>query len=206
MPEISGPYDSYYIQPIARIRENISLFTVGKWHHYMVDYQNPIPPTPASIVEMVAAVGLTTLAAGAAIAKRVVTILQLSDYEFLHLRWKPLDYVEGLLYEIAGSQHLNATNIHSRVDPFVGDLDPTWASTTFWILGSQRDMQLEVRNPMQYATPVARFQFWGNRSYLTEFDASGRLQAEKDALAAGDRETVRRIIGPTVWVPAEGRV
>lgn len=206
MPETGGPYDSYYIQPIARIREYISLYTNAKWHHYMVDYQNPIPPTPASIVEMVTAAGITSLGAGLAIAKRVVTILQLSDNELLHLRWRPLDYVEGLLYEIAGSQHLNATNIHSRVDPFVGDLDPTWASTTFWILGRQRDMNLEVRNPTQYATPTARFQFWGNRAYLTEFDASGRSAAEKDALAAGDRETVRKIIGPTVWVPAEGRV
>lgn len=223
--ELSGPYDSQYIQPIVRIKERLAILTGGKWQFYTVDFQEPIPPTPASQVEMVAASGATTLAALGTIAKRVVTILQLNNLEFLHLRWKPLDYVEGLLWERPSSLRMAAANIVSRVDPFVRDYDPTWATTTFWILGGREyDMNLEVRNPTRYATPVARFQFWGDRSLLSklDLDALASAQAQRDSavseeqtrlvtsyttrMAAGDKELVSRIIGPVAWVPAEGQV
>lgn len=204
MPALSGIYDSAFLQPVARIKENISILQ-DKWLHYIVEYSEPIVPGPASIVEMVALAGLTSLAANATIAKRVVPILQVYSNELLHVRWFPLDNVEGVIWELAGQQKLASRNIHSRTDRRVLQWDPTLATTTFFIQGELLDMNLEVRNPMQYATPLARFVFFGNRMLLTPVDLTGLDENQKRKLGDGDKDTVRSIIGPTTWLPARGR-
>ncbi|GAJ04619.1 unnamed protein product [marine sediment metagenome] len=38
MSEISGIYDNGPISPIARIKDNISVYTAKKWAHYQVVY------------------------------------------------------------------------------------------------------------------------------------------------------------------------
>ena len=199
---LSGIYDSEFIQPIARIKQNLSLWTQGMWAHYLIEYQEGIPPGPASTVDMVVQAGVTTLAANGTIAKRIVTILQLSTLEFFHLRWEPLDNVEGVLWEQPGQGRLVSRNIHSRVDRNTRGRDPTLATTTFWIIGMDRDMNLECRNPMGYAIPAARFVFWGNRSILKLHEFTGE---DKVKAAAGDMKTVERLIGPSTWLPTEGR-
>ncbi len=202
---LSGIYDSEFIQPVARVKDNLSIWTQGKYYHYKVEYIEPMPPGPALMVEMVTASGITALAAGAAIAKRVVAILQLNENEFLHIRWFPLDNVEGVIWEQPGQQKFAIRNVHSRVDPRIREWDPTLATTTFFIIGENRDMNLEVRNPMGYATPIARFQFFGNKSILKPWDLSSLSSDEKSKMGQGDEETVKRIIGQTTWLPAEGR-
>lgn len=202
---LSGIYDSEFLQPVARIKDNLSIWTQAKWFHYKVEYSEPIPPGPASQVEMVTASGAALLAANAIIAKRIVAILQLNENEFLHLRWFPLDNVEGLVWEQSGQQKLQSRNIFSRVDPRIREWDPTLVTTTFFVIGENRDMNLEVRNPMGYATPVARFQFFGNRMILKPFDTSGLSPDIKNKLSQGDLETVQKVVGQTTWLPADGR-
>lgn len=207
MPQLSGIYDSYQFQPIARIRDNLSIWTQGKWQHYLVEFSEPVPPSPATIVDMVAVAGLTTLAANGTILKRVVPILQLSDGELLHLRWEPLDNVEGLLWELGGMGRFSFGQraTQARVDRYTRQWDPTLASTTFWILGLLRDMNLEVRNPMQRAVPTARFLFWGNRMIVKAYDFSALPKDEQEKLAQGDVKTVRKNLDVTTWLVAEGR-
>lgn len=206
MPLMSGIYDSAYMQPVAKIKENLTIWTLGQWSHYTIEYQEPIPPSPASVVDMVVQAGVTTIAANATIGRRVVTILQLNDAEFLHVRFAPIDNVEGVIWEQGGQQKLAARNIHSRVDRMTKYWDPTYSTTTFFILGLNRDMNLECRNPMGYALPAARFMFWGNRMSLKPIDLAGIPSAIKTKLSAGDLATVRQYIGTTTWLPAEGRV
>lgn len=205
MAQLSGIYDSDPIQGIAKIKENLSIWTLGQWSHFVIEYQEPMPPGPASTRDMVAAAGVTTIAAGGTLARRVVDVLQLIEMEFLHIRWEPIENVEGLVWEQAGQQKLASRNIHSRVDRRTRSWDPNLSTTTFFILGRDRDMNLEVRNPMAYALPAARFIFWGNRMILKEHDLTGLSPDDKTKLKQGDLETVRRIIGLTTWVPAEGR-
>ncbi len=205
MPQLSGIYDSAPIQPIARIKDNLSILTLGKWEHYIIDYQEPLPPGPASQVEMVSASGATTIAANGTIQKRIVTVLQLDDLEFLHVRFEPLVPVEGLIWEQSGTEKFHAKNVHARVDRYTRQYDPYLATTTFFVLGINRDMNLEVRNPLGYALPIAPFQFWGYRMVLTAWDFTGISTSDLKALKAGNVETVRHYIGPTTWLPAEGR-
>lgn len=206
MPELSGIYDSAYIQPIARIKENLSIWTQGAWSHYVIDFQEPIPPSPASTIEMVVASGATTLAANATITRQVIAILQPSELEFLQVRFEPLDNVEAVIWEQATQARFASRNIHARADMNTRNWDPALSTTTFFILGMNRDMQLEIRNPMGYATPLARVRFWGIRMILSAFPLpEGLAAADRNLLSRGDRDAVRAVIGNTTWLPAEGR-
>jgi len=204
MTTLSGIYDSAPMQPIAKIKDNLSIWTLGKWQHFRVDYLEPLAPGPAMVVDTVASNGATSIAANGTINHQIVTILQLNDSEFLHIRFRPLDPVEGLIWEQAGQQKFAARNVHTRVDMSVSDLDPYWATTTFFVFGINRDMNLETRNPPGYALPQARFQFWGNRMILTQHPKSNDAAVQRK-LEQGDLEVVRATIGVTTWLPAEGR-
>jgi len=210
--EISGIYDSGPLSPIARIKDNLSIYTAKKWSHYQINYLEPWPRSSPLRVEMVALAALTTIPANGTIDKRIVAILQVTDGEMLQIRFEPLDDVEGVVYELPGTGKFVSRNVHARVDMATYLRDPYLASSTFFILGFQRDMNLEVRNPNPVPLNQARFQFQGYRFVLDEVKpdlSSITDQAKKNdiltKLAAGDKETVSQFIGPTTWLPAEGR-
>ena len=205
MPEISGPYDSGYIQPIAKIKENISVFSRNMWAHFKIEFLEPIQAGPGSIVEMISIAGATGLAGGATISKRIVPVLQLQEFEMLHVRWTPLDDVEGVIWQLAGQQKFATENMLSRVDMRTQMYDPTLASTTTFIMGQNRDINLEVRNPSAYITHLARFQFFGFRYILSDLVPSTATEAQKNALKQGDITTIKALIGVTTMIYAEGR-
>lgn len=196
MQGATGIYSNEYIQPVCKIKENMSVWTGGKWHHYHAEMIEPFPAGPDNQIDMIGLAGATVLAANATLAKQVVAALQLNLGEMLHLRWAPIDFVEGRLWEQSGQTKFATARTHPRVDPFTVNYDPYFISTTFWILGSNRDMNLEVINPLAVAIPAARFQFWGLRYILTEYEKLAGV---------GDVKEVQAAIGPTVWIPAEYR-
>ena len=205
MGAISGIYDSDYLAPVAKIKENLSIWTLGAWSHYAIQYEEPIGPGPNSQVDMCVQGGVTNIAALGSIVKQVVTVLQLNDYEFLHVRFEPIDNVEGIIWEQAGTLKFASKNVQSKTDRYTRLWDPTMASTTFWVLGLNRDMNLQVSNPLNYAQPKARFQFWGIRYILVPWDFSALPANTQALLRQGDLATVRAQIGTTTWLPAEGR-
>lgn len=185
MSEVANIYDNGPISPIAKIKENLSIYTAGQWRHYRIAFMEPMPRSDQMMVEMVVASGATTIAANGTIAKRLVAILQPAENEFLHLRFEPIDDMEGVLWEQSSQARFSARSVHARVTRFTWLRDPYLATSTFFILGMNRDINLEVRNPSGVAQPLARFVFWGYR-YLLE-----ALPNEPPA---------------TTWVPAEGSV
>lgn len=168
MPMISGIYDGGVIAPIAKIKQYLSIWTVGQFTHYQIEYIEGIPWSSPMTVEMVTASGATTIAANGTIAKQVVAILQLADLELMHLRWEPLDDMEGVLWEQSSQGRFVARAVHARVDMLTSTRDPFLATTTFFILGRNRDMNLEVRNPAPVARALARFVFFGYRYVLSQ--------------------------------------
>lgn len=216
MPELSGIYDSAPIQPVCRIKENLSVFTQNKWRHYLANSMDPWPAGSVNRVDMVTQAGVagrTTLAANGTFAKEIVQILQLNVDEFVHLRFYPIDDIECRLWEISGQPRFNINRVHARVDRNTRRYDPYWATTTFWILGKDRDMNLEVFNPNGFAMPTARVQFFGFRADVTEYkindllDKRGipreRASEYAKALERGDRDIVKELIGFTTWLPGE---
>ncbi|MBA7705330.1 hypothetical protein ES703_114158 [subsurface metagenome] len=212
MSEVANIYDNGPISLIARIKDNISVYTAKKWAHYQVVYTEPWPRSSPLRVEMVAASLVTFIAANGTIAKRLVPILQVTNGEMLHVRFEPLDDVEGVVYELAGTGKFVSRNTHARVSMVTCLRDPYLATTTFFIMGNQKDINLEVVNPNPVALPQARFQFFGYRyviEAITPLFPERFTDAQKEAvrkkLEDGDKETVAQYIGPTTWLPAEGR-
>jgi hypothetical protein len=171
-PELSGIYDSNPIQPVCKIGENLGIWSQGQWGYYKAKFIEPIPRSSPMIVEAITASGATTLAANGTIAKRIAAILLLNDRELLHLRWEPLDDVEGLLWEQSGSGRFVTRSVQARVTRFTALRDPYLATTTFFILGMNRDMNLEVRNPNPVVIAIARFVFFGYRYLLDPLTAA----------------------------------
>jgi hypothetical protein len=172
--EVANIYDNGPISPIARIKDNLSVWSEQKWLHFNITYIEPIPFSSPFMVNMLAVVpAVATLAAGGTMVKKVIPVLQLNDNELIHLRWKPLDDVEGRLYELGAAARFSPRGGHARVTLFTELADPVLATTTFWILGGQnKDAQFDVINPDPVnAIPVARFAFWGFRYILQPLGA-----------------------------------
>ena len=192
MPMLSGIYDGGVIAPIAKIKENISIWTVGQWAHYRIEFIEPMPASSQSVTELVIVSGATTIAANGQVAAQLVTFLQLNEMEFLHLRWECLDDVEGLLWEQSSVGRFVTRSLHSRVSLFTHTYDPYLATTTFFILGRDRDANIEAQNPNAVALPQARFVFFGYRYVLKAVDEATKKGIEESRI-------------PSTWLPAEGR-
>ena len=218
MSEVANIYDNGPLSLIARIKDTISVYTAKKWSHHQVAFAEPWPRSSPLRVDLVALAGATSIVANQNITKRLVPLLQVSDGEMLCVRFEPLDDVEGIIYEQSGTGRFNSRNNHARVDMATGLRDPYLSSTTFFVMGKNRDMNLEVQNPHPIALPQARFQFRGYRYVLDEIvpdlssvvGPNGQPDKTKQEditrqLAAGDKATVAQFIGPTTWLPAEGR-
>src|SRR3990167_8955763 len=102
MPLTIGPNDAYAVQPVAKIKQNLSIWVQSKWQHFRIEYSEGIPPGPVQVIDMVANAGLTALAAGGTIPKQGINFLLTSTNELLQLRWEPLDDVTGILWEQPG--------------------------------------------------------------------------------------------------------
>jgi len=169
MSEVANIYDNGPISPVARIKENVSVWSEEKWLNYNIDYIEPIPRSRPYTVDLVALSGATVIAANAAIAASVMAVLQMSQNEMLHIRWEPLDDVEGGLWQLGGAARFNPRGGQARVSLFTAIMDPYLATTTFWILGGtpSKDAQIGAWNPNPVALPMARFAFFGFRYILT---------------------------------------
>lgn len=205
MPQLSGIYDSGPIAPVAKIKENLALLTGGAWEYYNIKYIEGMPRSSPLIAEMVTLSGATILAANGVIQKLGLGFLQLSTGELLHLRWEPLENVEGILWQQPGQGKFQTGFVQARVDKLTKLYDPYLASSTFFILGvgQGRNMNLEVRNPMGYATPLARFAFWGFRYVLDAYNFKDQDKTVQEKLKQGDKETAQKALGPLTWVPTE---
>lgn len=191
MSEVANLYDNGPISPIAKIKENLTIWTVGQWQHYRIENIEPLPWSSPLVVEMILASGATFLAPYGTIGRRVVAILQPREMEFLHVRWEPIDDVEGILWEQTGTGKFVAQAVHARVTRETARRDPYLATTTFWILGRNREMNLEVRNPNPVIISQARFIFGGYRYMLKPLSVEDGKKIENSQLKS-------------TWIPAEG--
>jgi len=186
MSDISGIYDNGPISPVCKIKENICAWTELKWQPFRVEFTEGIPRSRPFVVDMVQLAGAGNIPANGAINQQLLAILRPAAKELLHLRFEPLDDVEGLLWEQSAMTRFNPKGARARVSMFSSAMDPYLASTTFFVMGGlgDKDMNLEVRNPNAIALPMARFAFWGVRYVL---------------------DTLPSVPANAVYLPAEGR-
>lgn len=168
MSEVANLYDNGPISPICRIHDNISVWADSKWLHFNVNYIEPVPRSRPFTVDLVLVSGATVIAANGLVAQQAIVVLQMNLLELLQLRWSPLDDVEGALWEKANMARFNPRGGQARVSLFTPLYDPYLATTTFYILGQNRDITLGAWNPLPIAQPVARFAFFGYRYMVDE--------------------------------------
>ena len=168
--QVANIYDNGPISPVARIKDNLAIWTSGKWEPYQIQFIEPIPRSSPLRVDFVDLSGAVTVAANGTIARQLAQVLRLSRDEFLHLRWYPIDDMEGILWEQSSQGRYSARSVQARVNLWTEEWDPWLATTTFFILGMNRDANFEIRNPMGIAWPQARFVFFGYRYVLDELD------------------------------------
>ena len=202
----TGIYSPGPIKPVVKVKENIAVYTQNAWDFFSVDFIEGMPLSAPSIIDLVTVAGVAGMAANGTLAKRIVPALQLNEGEMLHLRWFPLDNVVGTLWERSAQARFNSRGILARCEPMTRTFDPYLATTTFWVLGQNRDINLQADNPMGYAIPAARFGFFGYRYTLTSLLTPQMSADMRKRLMSGDVEAVRQSgLGPFTWLPAEGR-
>jgi len=172
MSEVANLYDNGPISPIAKIKQNVTIWSENRWMPFQIAYIEPIPRCASFTVDMVAASGATSIPAGGTITKRLVQFLLMNKDEMLHLRFEPIDDVECRLWELSEMARFAPRGGHARVSKFTCTRDPYLATTTFWILGPNKDIQLEVLNPDPVIIPLARVAFWGYRYMLISLQSN----------------------------------
>ncbi len=220
MPQISGIYDSYAVQPDCKIGENIGIFSLGAWEYYQVNFIEGIPAGPASTIDMVLQTGNTFIGANAALVKAIAPMLQMYDNEFMKVRFEPLDNIEVRIWELSGQAKNMTRQLQSRTDRNSRWYDPYAALGTFWVLGFNRDVNIEVLNPLAYQQSTARVIVWGVRYLLNPVisidDILDNMIRDKklsptqksgylSKMRAGDPATIKEVLGPVTMIPAQGK-
>jgi hypothetical protein len=188
MSEVANIYDNGPISPIARIQDKVAVWTESKWFPYRIVYIEGIPLSSPFRIDLCMISGAyVALAANGQVANTATTVLQMNQNELCHYRWFPLDDVEGGLWELNNMPRYNPKGAQARTSRFTDRYDPYLATTTFWILGNQKDVALGCWNPWGVAQVAARFCFFGYR-YILE----GPLPAAE-------------LNSPITYLPAQGR-
>ncbi len=192
MSEISGIYDNGPITPVLKIMENIGVLTGGAYHFFQVKFIEPLPrssPLVADMVQIVQGAAGPGIAALGQLNQALVPFLRINRgikvAELLHMRLEPIDDVEILLWETASIGRFATNFLRARINRFTAFRDPYLASTTFFVMGQDNDINIQVQNPNPLVMPQARIAFWGYR-YVTGEELEGKPQ------------------GPVTYVPAEG--
>jgi len=172
-------YGAGPIEPVARIKDWVEVWSQGAWTRYQVEYIEPLPRSQQLVQDFGA------VAANGSVVTTLVNNLRLDDNHLLQVRFAPLDDVECALWLQSGQARYYIKFVQDRVSLYTGILDPYWATTQFFILGKDRDPYIQVFRRGDYAATVSRVAFWGFRYILT-----GK-QAPNGA--------------PAIRIPAEGR-
>ncbi len=175
MGEISGIYDNGPITPVCKIMENLAVLTGGDYHYFQVEFIEPLPrssPMIADMVQIVQGAGGPGVPALGQLNQSLIQFLRINRgvkiAELLHLRFMPLDDIECLLWETASIGRFATNFVRARVSRFTQAMDPWLASTTFFVMGQDNDINLQIQNPNPVLMPQARVAFWGFRYMLGE--------------------------------------
>lgn len=188
MSEVSGIYDSGPISPVCKIHENLGILTEGKYQHFNVTFIEGVPRSRPMMFDIVALSGAANIGAYTQLASQLVLAIQPSGSdkvkEFLHLRWEPIDDVEGQLFELAGHARFSPRGAQATVTRFSREMDPFLAATTFFVIGQNKDAQIGAFNPNGVALPRARFVAWGYRYLLEPLPNKPAVSTDLPAMAA----------------------
>ena len=167
MPTVDNLYDSGPISPVAQIDENLTILTENNvWQNFQVAFCEGIPRSRPMMIDLVALNAAANIPAYTALNVQFVQAIQPAGNdkatELLHLRWEPLDDVEGMLFEQSPARYA-PRGAQATVTMFTALRDPWLATVTFFVIGVNKDARIGAYNPNAVALLRARFVFWGYR-------------------------------------------
>ena len=183
------------------------VYTQSSYRPLLITYVEPLPASVPLRQD------LGAVNAGATVTQTLITGIQLNEKMLLQCRIKPIDDVDLILWLQRGVAKFWIRNTHARVNLGTGLLDPSWKSTTFWVIAKDKDLYVEARNLSDYNLNQCRLQIWGWRAsyrYLDDGAADSRWVVD------GERRVLKTPQGAIVfespynrraiqWIAAEGR-
>lgn len=168
--EVANLYDNGPISPVCQIDEKLGIWTENTWRYFNTEFIEGIPRSRPMAIDIVALNNAANIAANGVLTAQFVLAIQpqgtaQKTNELLHLRWEPLDDVEGQLYELAPARYA-PRGAQATVTQLTSMRDPYLATTTFFVLGPNKDAKIGAYNPNGVALPRATFVFWGFRYIL----------------------------------------
>lgn len=172
MPIVGNLYDSAPISPVAQIKENLAIWTDGKYVGFEILFIEPIPRSGPYTIDLLPIAQVAFVGPFLTINQALIPALQVNQSELFHARWVPLDDVEGQLFELANMPRYNPRGGQARTSLLTEVYDPYLATTTFWVLGGpgNKDANFGCYNPQAVAQTQARFAFFGYRYQLRQLE------------------------------------
>lgn len=149
------------MEPRLKVGDYVAVFTQGAMLYHQVLYREGIPRSSPTTINFGA------VAANGTVAKALALAMQMDENQLLQARLTPLDDIEIVPWELQSQGRFALRNIQARVSLFTKEHDPDLETTEMFVMGSQRDLYLEIRNPTGYALGQSRVAFWGHRYILT---------------------------------------
>lgn len=202
--DIQGAYDAW---PALDEQDVVVVYTSGTRKPYRVEYVEPLPAS-VPLRQNLGAVN-----AGATVQKVLITGIQLNDNVLLQCRIKPIDDIDLLLFLQQGTAKFWIRNSQATVNLFTQIVDPEWKTTTFFVMGRDKDLYVQVNNVTQYNLVQSRLQVWGWRANVTPLDDDThkwRIDVGQKALYQPG-STAPVVFSPwngkrVLWVSAEGQM
>ena len=161
----------------CRIKENLAVWSQGRWQYFNVAGVESIPAGSVNIVNA------GSVAANTTDTLEELTTFDVNDGELLQLRFSPMQDVEVQLWEARSQPRFNTRTIQARVSLMTKAHDPWMESSEFNVLGRDRNAFIAVINNGDYAYAAGRVYFWGHKYKLTPLrgieeatDATGILR------------------------------
>ncbi|MCK9602734.1 MAG: hypothetical protein M0R06_27040 [Sphaerochaeta sp.] len=188
MSEVANIYDNGPISPVAKIHENLGILTEGQYQYFTISFIEGVPRSRPMMFDLVALNGAANIGAYTQLNSQLILAIQPAGQdrkkELLHLRWEPVDDVEGQLFELAGHARYTPRGAQAVVTRFSRAADPWLAATTFFVLGQNKDAQIGAFNPNGVALPRARFVAWGYRYIVEPLANKPLMSTDLPAMAA----------------------
>lgn len=191
-------YNPGPIQPVCLVGENIGVWTQADYWFFKVLHIEALPASRT----MQQDIGAVTSATSSNITE--ITVARAQDGNLLHVRAAPLDPVELTVYQQRATGRHTAFSATGVISVSTGNRDPHYASSTYFILGKEKSIWVQVANNTGYNLAQSRVRFWGFRYVIDPLPTSDINLLRKIMAGNATLEEKRAAPGATI-VSAEGR-
>lgn len=195
--------------PHCRIKENLAVWSLGRWQYFNCDYLEPLPPSSVTIVNNGA---VTANSSTPASGGTELTTFDVDEHQLLQLRIDVLEDIELVVWETQSQAKFAVRGVITRVSKMTRARDPFLETTEFNVLGRDRNAFIQAFNDGAYNIGEARFVPWGWKYILVPLrnivevpDATGIVRPMIQLYDDQGRPTSKVPLN-TSYAVAEGRM